>query len=84
MERHMEQIIDVAIAEYVERGVTRIPRWAMCRAYNAERLAAKTWRDIKRRLVAEGGDWQKTRVLEVDGDFMLINESRGTKLADKI
>jgi hypothetical protein len=80
----MEQMIDVAIAELVNRGVARIPRWAMYKAYNAERLAAKTWRDIKRRLDAEGGDWQKTRIIETDGEFVLINESRTVKLADKI
>lgn len=84
MDRHMEQEINLAVAEYVRTGVTRIRRWKMYAAYDAQRLREGVWRDIKERIIDQGGSWKNTRVIETEGDVILVKDGLGSLLATKI
>lgn len=84
MDRHMEQEINLAVAEYVATGFTRIKRWKFYAAYEAKRLRESVWRDIKERITDQGGNWNSTRIIETDGEVILVQDGLGSLLRSKI
>ena len=84
VDRHMEQEINVALAEYIRTGVARIQRWKLYAAYDAQRLREGVWRDIKERIIDQGGAWSKANIIETESDVIFVNEDMGSPLRDRI
>jgi hypothetical protein len=84
MERHMEQEINLVVSEYVRTGISRIARWKMYAAYDAQRLGVNVWRDVKERIRDQGGDFKLAKIIETDGDIIFVKTDIGSSLSSKI